>query len=231
MMQEPLIHNVSLKSYLFNNSLCKAKQVRIIILGILNRIRKWTGEMNYLFYLKQGQDSSGCCFCLKSLGTRLRSGGKRRKRAEIGKISMSEATLSPSQTSLGSLRSLICFQRRFFFLFSTLRSLVPGYFKWVWAFYCSGVKDKTTGHISQHLPDLTLAGRTVPLKEPQGRKTNTNNNNNNNNNKTVRLWPLQSLTNCGRFARKRLIGFKSIRPMTYDTLQHGEPTSACEMLF
>ena len=161
-MQEPLMHNVSLKSYSFNNSLCKAKQVRIIMLGILNRIRKWTGEMNNLFYLKRGQDSLGCCFCLKSLGTRLRSGGKRRKRAEIGKISKSESTLSPSQTSLGSLRSLICFrQRRFIFLFSTLRSLVSGYFKWVWAFYCSGVKDKTTGHISQHLPDLTLAGRTV----------------------------------------------------------------------
>ena len=104
-MQEPLMHNVSLKSYSFNNSLCKAKQVRIIILGILNRIRKWTGEMNNLFYLKRGQDSLGCCFCLKSLGTRLRSGGKRRKRAEIGKISMNESTLSPSQTSLADLFS------------------------------------------------------------------------------------------------------------------------------
>ena len=58
MMQEPLMHNVSLKSYLFNNSLCKAKRVRIIILGLLNRIRKWTGEMNNLFYLKRGQGAA-----------------------------------------------------------------------------------------------------------------------------------------------------------------------------
>ena len=30
--------------------------------------------------------------------------------------------------------------------------------------------------------------------------------------------------NCGRFARRRSPGLKSIRPMTYNTLQHGEHT-------
>ena len=31
--------------------------------------------------------------------------------------------------------------------------------------------------------------------------------------------------NCGLFARKLSLGLKSIRLMTYNTLQHGEPTS------
>ena len=136
---------------------------------------------------------------MKSLRTRLRSGGKRRKRGEIGKISMNGATFSPSQTSVGSLCSPICFrQRRFFLLFSTLRSLVPGYFKWVWAFYCSGVKDKTTGHISQHLPDLTLAGRTVKRTTRDVRQTLTTTTTKQcGSDYSKRL----SYTNCGRFAR------------------------------
>ena len=32
------------------------------------------------------------------------------------------------------------------------------------------------------------------------------------------------IRNCGRFARRHSLGLKSIRPMTYNTLQHGEPT-------
>lgn len=36
MMQEPLLHDVSLKKYLSNNSVCKAKRVRIINLGLLS---------------------------------------------------------------------------------------------------------------------------------------------------------------------------------------------------
>ena len=65
---------------------------------------------------------------------------------------------------------------------------------------------RTKPQVTSHSTFLIWHLQDVPLKEPQGRKTNTNNNN-----KTVRLWPLQSLTNCGRFARKRLLGFTSIR--------------------
>ena len=36
MMQEPLLHDVNLKNYLSNNSVCKAKRVRIINLGLLS---------------------------------------------------------------------------------------------------------------------------------------------------------------------------------------------------
>ena len=44
----------------------------------------------------------------------------------------------------------------------------------------------------------------------------------------IRLSKLSwGIRNCGRFARRRslgLLGLKSIRPMTYNTLQHGEPS-------